>query len=51
MKTQNKLDAIDFIIGILLEHEKKLDILVDRLEKNTELLENIIENKKTLYIK
>ena len=46
MKTQNKLDAIDFIIGILLEHEKKLDVLVDRLEKNTELLENIIENKK-----
>jgi len=47
---KRKMDTLDFIINILIEHEKKLDNLIERLEKNTENIEKIINNKKRLKI-
>jgi len=46
MSVKTKLDTLDFIINILLEHEKKLDLLIDRLENNTDLIEDIIKKEK-----
>jgi hypothetical protein len=48
MDVENKLDAIDLIINILIEHEKKLDSIVERLETYTKSIEQIIK-KETLY--
>ena len=48
MSVSKKLDALDFIINTLIEHEKKLDLLIDRLEKNTDLIENIIKKEKLI---
>ena len=28
-----KMDTLDFIINILIEHEKRLDNIIDRIEK------------------
>ncbi len=50
MSVSNKLDTLDFIINILIEHEKKLDLLIDRLEKNTNLLDNIIKKEKVIKV-
>ena len=46
MSVKDKLDTIDFIISILMEHEKKLDKLIDRMETNTEMMESIIKKEK-----
>lgn len=43
MSVKNKMDTLDFIIKILLEHEKKLDVLVERLEYNAQYIEDIIK--------
>jgi hypothetical protein len=48
MSANTKLDTLDFIINILIEHEKKLDLLIDRLEKNTDMIEDIIKKKKLI---
>ena len=48
MGVKNKLDAIDLIINILIEHEKKLDSIVERMETYTKSIEHIIK-KETLY--
>jgi hypothetical protein len=48
MGVENKLDAIDLVINILIEHEKKLDSIVERLEAYTQSIEHIIK-KETLY--
>lgn len=48
MSVKSKLDTLDFIINILIEHEKKLDLLIDRLEKNTNLIEDIIKKEKLI---
>ena len=50
VNVSNKLDTLDFIINILLEHEKKLDLLIDRLEKNTDLIEKIIKKEKLIEV-
>ena len=50
MNISNKLDTLDFIINILIEHEKKLDLLIDRLEKNANLLDNIIKKEKVIKV-
>jgi hypothetical protein len=42
----NKLDALDFVINMLIEHEKRLDILIERLEKNTDLIQEMIKTEK-----
>ena len=46
MSAKEKLDVIDFIISILMEHEKKLDKLLDRMETNTEMMESILKKEK-----
>lgn len=38
--SHNKVDIIDLIIQTLQEHEKKLDDLLERLERVTKLLED-----------
>ncbi len=48
MGVENKLDAIDLVINILIEHEKKLDSIVERLETYTQSIEHIIK-KETIY--
>ena len=48
MSVKSKLDTLDFIINILIEHEKKLDLLIDRLEKNTNMIEDIIKKEKLI---
>lgn len=50
MSVNTKLDTIDFIINMLIEHEKKLDLLIDRLEKNTNMMEDIIKKEKLMKI-
>jgi hypothetical protein len=32
MSAKSKMDTLDFIINVLIEHEKKLDIIIERLE-------------------
>jgi hypothetical protein len=46
MSANTKLDTLDFVINILIEHEKKLDLLIERLEKNTDLIRDIIKKEK-----
>jgi len=50
MSVQTKLDILDFIINMLLKHEKQLDLLIDRLEKNTDIIEDIIKKEKLINI-
>jgi len=46
MGVKSKLDALDLIINVLIEHEKRLDDIIGRLEKNTEVIEEIIKREK-----
>jgi len=46
MSSKNKIDTMDFIINILIEHEKKLDLLIQRLESTTDLIQEIIKEEK-----
>jgi len=46
MGVNSKLDALDLIINVLIEHEKRLDDLIQRLEKNTEVIEEIMKREK-----
>ena len=50
MSVQTKLDTLDFIINMLLKHEKQLDLLIDRLEKHTDMIEDIIKKEKLINI-
>jgi len=43
---KSKLDALDLIINVLIEHEKRLDDIIERLEKNAEAIEEIIKREK-----
>jgi len=46
MGIKSKLDALDLVINVLLEHEKKLDDIIEKLEKNTEAIEEIIKKER-----
>lgn len=46
----NKLDALDFIINMLIDHEKRLDVLIERLEKNTDLIQQMIKTEKLSHL-
>lgn len=48
MSANTKLDTLDFVINILIEHEKNLDLLIKRLEKNTDLIRDIIKKEKLI---
>ena len=50
MGVKSKLDALDLIINVLIEHEKRLDDIIERLEKNTEAIEDIIKREKISQI-
>jgi hypothetical protein len=50
MGVKSKLDALDLVINVLIEHEKRLDDLIQRLEKNTEIIEEIIKREKISQI-
>jgi hypothetical protein len=45
-----KMDTLDFIINILIEQEKRLDNIIERIEKNVENIEKIINNERRLKI-
>lgn len=38
MSVTNKMDALDFIINVLIWHEKKLDIIIECLENHAKIL-------------
>lgn len=46
ISVKGKLDALDFIINTLIEHENRLDILIERMEKSTELIQDMIKTRK-----
>jgi hypothetical protein len=48
MSAKNKMDTLDFIINVLVEHEKKLDLLIQRLERNTDLIQDMIKKEKLI---
>ena len=48
MSSKSKIDTLDFIINVLIEHEKKLDLLIQRLERNTDLIQDMIKKEKIL---
>ena len=50
MSSKSKMDTLDFIINVLMEHEKKLDILIQRLERHTDLIQNMIKKKKLMQV-
>ena len=43
MSLKSKIDTIDFIINVLIDHEKRLDVMIERLERHAEMIENIIK--------
>ena len=46
VNNNNKMNTLDFIINVLIEHEKKLDNIIERLERNAEMIEDIIKKEK-----
>ncbi len=46
MSKDSKMDMIDLIITVLIEHEKKLDVLLERLENQTNYIEDLIKREK-----
>ena len=46
MSVKDKMDVLDLIINILMEHEKRLDNIVERLENNIESIEYLIKKEK-----
>lgn len=40
MQNQGAMSYLDLIIAVLQEHEKKLDEIIDRLEKAARILES-----------
>lgn len=49
MSSKSKMDTLDFIINVLIEHEKKLDLLIQRLERNTDLIQDMIKKEKLAH--
>jgi hypothetical protein len=50
MSAKSKMDTLDFIINVLIEHEKKLDLLIQRLERNTDLIQDMIKKEKLIKV-
>ena len=48
MAIKNKMDTLDLLINILIEHEKKLDSIIERLENHEQNIEHIIK-RESLY--
>lgn len=50
-KKNDKLDTLDFIINLLIEHEERLSILIERLEKNADMIQDILKTEKLSQIR
>ncbi len=48
---KGKLDAFDFVIKVLRDHEKNLDNLIERLETLLETLSTLIARLEYIYDK
>lgn len=48
MKSDNRMDALNFVINILLEHEKRFDVIIERLEKITHNIEIVLSREKVV---
>ncbi len=48
MKSDNRMEALDFVINILLEHEKRLDVVIKRIEDITYNLEVVLSKEKIM---
>ena len=46
---RTKLDALDLIVRMLLEHEKTLNNLLERMDGRTDRLEEMIDHLEALY--
>lgn len=46
MSFKSKVDALDFVINILLAHQRTLENVVERLENVTQEIENLIMREK-----
>ena len=49
MGERTKLDALDLLIRVLMEHEKTLDNLLKRMDGMTYRLEALVERLEALY--
>ena len=45
MSLESKIDTLDFIINVLIDHENRLDAMIERLERHTEMIEKIIKRE------
>jgi len=45
MSLKSKIDTLDFIINVLIDHETRLDIMIERLERHAEMIEKIIKRE------
>ena len=48
MKSDMRMETLDFVINVLLEHEKRLDIIIKRLEDITHDLEIALSREKVI---
>jgi len=48
INNNNKMDVLDFIVNVLIEHEKKLDNIIERLERYTEIMDDMIKKDNSL---
>lgn len=46
MSFRSKVDALDFVINILIDHQKMLENVVERLEYVTKEIEDMIMREK-----
>lgn len=46
MSFKSKVDALDFVINILLAHQRTLENVVERLENVTQEIESLIMREK-----
>lgn len=49
MGERTKLDALDLIVRVLIEHEKTLNNLLERMNGMTDRLEEMVERLEALY--
>ncbi|MFA5869852.1 MAG: hypothetical protein WC941_09165 [Candidatus Bathyarchaeia archaeon] len=49
MAERSRLDALDLIIRVLIEHEKTLNSLLERMDGMTDRLEEMVERLEVLY--
>ncbi len=49
MAERTKLDALDLVVRVLLEHEKTLYTLLERMDAMTNRLEEMVERLEILY--